>query len=183
MAKGKDTHVHNVRELERERRPRRREYAVFIGEFPKEKFIYCLEGGCGRYSRKTLSGRLASALGISAINKKEMLDRFCERYWLLDLCESKAETGGLRRLDRVAISQRLDDLKRMMMQEMGALPRALVPALKHNPTRRQCARGRAFGARVYEMISRDQELAARFRPIYVNPWKRSYGKHVRKALQ
>ena len=170
--------------LEERWRPRERGYILFLGEFPTSRFVYCLKGKCKRPTEKSLSSILTEALDISGTTRREILDKFSERYWLLDLFESKEEVGGLRRITDEEIARRLDALKKRVMRMMGTFPETLLPALKHNPSRKQSARGQSFGARVFRALQNDPDLSGSFRPIYFRPWRdrEEYVREVRASF-
>ena len=175
-------HKHNVRSLELKWKPRQGNYTVFLVEFPVRAFAYCLQGRCAEYSPDSLSSRVAKALAIPFVDKGKMLKEFSRRNWLLDLYVSKNDAGRLQGQGPDKIARRLSFLKDLMADTMGVFPSRLLPAMKHNPSEDECRRGRSFGSRVFEAIEDDIDLASRFRPIHISPWRDGYAGKARRAL-
>jgi len=89
--KGKGKHNHNVRRLERDNAPRRKKYALFIGQYHTDKYAYCLKGDCGEMSVHPpgLLTILSKTVGCFSFDKGSVLPAFGERFWIMDMFASK----------------------------------------------------------------------------------------------
>lgn len=169
-----------IEQMQRSWKPQDDEYVVFLGQFPTRKFIYCLCGDCIASSRKTLLGKLAITLRMWNADKVEMVREFSRRYWLLDVFPSRRKLGSVTQEE---ISDRVRQLKKMIIEEKGRLPHLVIPAMKGNPTKSECREGRSFGAKVYRSFEEDGDFRGLFRPVYLSPWRKGFKRRVRILLR
>ena len=192
--KGKGRHCHNVRRLERDNAPRRRKYALFIGQYHTNKHAYCLEGRCIGMSIQTRPGLLrilSDTVGCYRDDKELVLSLFGERFWIVDMFANKdkarhySKTGPARSCDR-----QVEVIWRMVMEEKGVPPAVVIPAMKRAPSSCDAYYGKRelrpadqrFGVKMFSAIGRHPELGPLFEPVFLSPWpdRTAYRRRVRR---
>lgn len=192
--KGKGKHNHNVGRLERDNAPRRRKYALFIGQYHTGKFIYCLEDRCGKMSIHPpgLLTILSQSVGCSGGDKEGVLSAFRTRYWVIDMFASKdkarpySKTGSARGCIR-----QVGAIWEMIKEEKGVAPTVVIPAMKSAPSscdayyrkRRLKPTEQPFGVKMFSAIERHPQLGPVFEPVFMSPWRAPYKRQVRRILK
>lgn len=174
-----------VRSLEREHAPLDDNYVVFLGEGPKNGFLYCPEPACREPSGggKRLSTILGEILNVQG-SMNDILNRLKKDCWVLDLFGSEADKEFMRGASLATLSESIADLKHLMLDEKKRLPSLVIPAMKHNAHSEYYLKRlpMGFGARVYCLLERDDDLGSLFKPVFFSPWNRKYIDVARSLL-
>jgi len=113
--------------------------AIFIGEFPRDRFVYCTipDHICAYQHHWTLGWVLFEACGIERKRKEDRLKDFRLKYLLLDLFNSESEARDIEKKRSTKTVKESSERISRMIKDLIASQKNKIPifcTLKEKPT-------------------------------------------------